>query len=518
MTELSSPSVTLLRPPRWQAFAEVLAIVVLFFLLGSGAAPEINEAHYLSKAKHFWNPQWCPNDAFLNTADAHYVFYLTGGLITRWTSLPVSAWLGRLAVWSLLAVAWRHLSWAIVPRWGMALLSAGLWVGLVNRCHISGEWIIGGIEAKGMAYALVLAGLAEICRSRWSRAWIFLGSAAAFHVLVGGWTVVTAFWSWIWQPRLDRPRWGSMLPSLLVGGILSLPGLLPALSLTWRSDATMAARACQIYVFERLPHHLLLSAFPRMFVVRHLLLLALFLALAWSLRSSRPYRRLAGCVGGAALLGIVGGLIELTGNCPLLRLYWFRATDVMVPIGVALGVILWIDRLIAQRPRTASWLLGTCLLLIGSHVVSVVAEAHQDPIPAADWQGHIASPQQLRDWQAVCGWIQDHVPVDACLLTPTDHQTFKWYAGRSEVVTWKDIPQDADGIVQWQTRRNDVQQLAKLAQFGSQESALQRLHELAQQYGFSYWLVRSNRPWPTTGLPLRYRNPSYAVYQLPCER
>lgn len=70
MTELSSPSVTLLRPPRWQAFAEVLAIVVLFFLLGSGAAPEINEAHYLSKAKHFWNPQWCPNDAFLNTADA----------------------------------------------------------------------------------------------------------------------------------------------------------------------------------------------------------------------------------------------------------------------------------------------------------------------------------------------------------------------------------------------------------------------------------------------------------------
>ncbi len=252
--------------------------------------------------------------------------------------------------------------------------------------------------------------------------------------------------------------------------------------------------------------------------MRHLLLVAFFLALAWSLRSSRAYQRLAGCVGGAVLLGIMGGLMELTGNCSLLRLYWFRATDVMVPIGVALGIVLWIDRLYTQRPRAASWLLGVSLLFVGSHVASVVAQAHYDPIPAADWQGHIASPQQLQDWQAACRWVQEHLPADACLLTPMDHQTFKWYAERSEVVTWKDIPQDAEGIVQWQTRRNDVQQLAGLAQFGSQAVFSQRLQKLGREYGFSYWLVRSRRPWPTAGLLLKHRNPSYAVYQLPREQ
>ena len=48
--------------------------------------------------------------------------------------------------------------------------------------------------------------------------------------------------------------------------------------------------------------------------------------------------------------------------------------------------------------------------------------------------------------------MRDNTPDDSLFLTPTKQQTFKWYAQRAEVVNWKDVPQDAAGILQWYER------------------------------------------------------------------
>ena len=31
--------------------------------------PDVNEQNYLGKAKHFWQPEWCEGDFFLETAE-----------------------------------------------------------------------------------------------------------------------------------------------------------------------------------------------------------------------------------------------------------------------------------------------------------------------------------------------------------------------------------------------------------------------------------------------------------------
>lgn len=518
MTETRCSSTHATRLPLWQTAVEVLAIVVLLFLLGGGPVPEVNEAHYLAKAKHFWNPAWCARDFFLNSADAHYLFYLTWGWPTRSFSLAATAWLGRLAAWLLLAVAWQRLSWSVVPRWGFALLSAGIWVVLLQRFHMSGEWIVGGIEAKVPAYGFVLLGLADVSLGRWSRAWIWFGAASAFHVLVGGWTVVLALFAWALQPRRERPELLRMGPALLIGGMLSLPGLLPALHLTTQSDNATTAAACSIYVFDRLRHHLLLSDFPAVYVARHLTLCAAFLWLAWSLRRNGRYGRLAGCVSGALVLAVIGALLQVLGNSSLLRFYWFRPTDVMVPLGVALGIIVWIVRLNAARPQVARGLLGVAIVLLCGHVVDLTAKAHREILSAADIQGQVDTDWRLSDWREACRWIEQHLPEDACVLTPWDHQTFKWYAGRSEVATWKDIPQDAAGIVQWQQRRENIAELMRLTVIGSPTQFRQRLRELSTCYGFEYWLVRSRPTLPSQGLRLEFKNRSYSIYHVPPAR
>ncbi len=71
---------------------EVLLIFAVFFLHAGWAAPDVNEAHYLSKAKHYWDPAWCRSDFFCGTADAHQFFYWTFGWLTRYLSLPAVAW------------------------------------------------------------------------------------------------------------------------------------------------------------------------------------------------------------------------------------------------------------------------------------------------------------------------------------------------------------------------------------------------------------------------------------------
>ena len=70
-------------------------LFLLFFVYTASDVPAVNEAHYLTKAKHYWNPQWCQRDLFLASADAHVVFYWSVGWLTRYFTLPQSAWIGR---------------------------------------------------------------------------------------------------------------------------------------------------------------------------------------------------------------------------------------------------------------------------------------------------------------------------------------------------------------------------------------------------------------------------------------
>src|SRR4051812_31894375 len=111
-TDASSPGPS----SRRRAAFEVAWIFLIFFLFAGSQPPDVGESHYLAKAKHYWQPAWCAGDLFLESQDAHGMFYWTLGWITRLCSLSATAWIGRVVSWLLLAWSWRRLSWAVVPR------------------------------------------------------------------------------------------------------------------------------------------------------------------------------------------------------------------------------------------------------------------------------------------------------------------------------------------------------------------------------------------------------------------
>ncbi len=402
-----------------------------------------------------------------------------------------------------------------MPAAWYAVLSAALMVVLNDRCQMAGEWIIGGVEAKGFAYVLVFFGLGSLVQGRFASAVLWLGAASAFHVIVGGWAVVAAALAWLVTP--DRPPFRKLVLPLAGGLVLASAGLLPALALTRSVDAETVAQANRIYVFERLYHHLVPQQFPTWFVVRHLVLVAVLVLLARVGPSDRPFRILRAFVAGAVGIAALGFAIALlTESRPdlsaaILRYYWFRLSDVMVPVGTSLLAVGLLSRRQLLRPRAHAAGLVAALALVGVSLGQTVWNRREHLVPPAD-----ARVGNLAAWREICIWIDDNTPPNSVFLTPRLAQTFRWYSNRAEVVSRKDIPQDARGIVEWWRRMNRIHATEpgsahpwrdSLAELGSE-----RLRELGREFGAQFVITSA---YPALNLervgPL---SPSFAIYRL----
>jgi hypothetical protein len=523
------------------ALLEAALIFGLFYVYAGTAVPDRNESHYLAKARHYWDPSWCPGDQFLESADAHLVFYWTFGWITLLFPLPAVAWIGRIGTWALLAITWQRLSYTLVPRRMASLLSAAMFVCLLHLCHMAGEWVIGGVEAKGFAFVLVFAALEAMVRGRWRWVWPLLGVATSFHVLVGGWALMAAGIAWLMAPG-ERPGLLRSLPWMAAGVLLALPGLVPALLLTVGAPSEIVREANDIYVFQRLPHHLvptIIFETTPSFAVRHVVLVVVWGGLFLAVARDPAQWQFARFVAGSVLIAVIGVSIALlTQDLPtiaaaLLRFYWFRMSDVMVPLGVAMLALAMWQQLSEWRPAVGRWTAIALAAVTAMVLAGIVNRERNDLRPKADRQSLPVSRYEpeltwaiYEDWRRACNWIEANTEPDARFLTPRMQQTFKWYASRGEVATWKDIPQDAQSIVEWWERFHELYpQFVDDDGYWNQGLAAHddaELCRLAHKYGAQYVVIdrtvsrrrpQFERVYPTDAAP----NGSYAVYRVPAE-
>ena len=414
------------------AVFEILLIFVVFVFYGAWPTPDVNEQYYVGKAIHFWNPSWLSADPFLTSPDSHWLFYATFGSLSFFFSQNVLVWVGRVLSWLLTACAWRRLSRALFPLDFVAVLTAAAFAFYLESFHLAGEWIIGGVEGKSLAFPFVFWGLACFLEGKFNRSWILLGIGSAFHPLVGGWAVLACLVAWaldahrryrlfLAERRNEegdaRRTLGKRLaarfsaffheltataPGLVVGGAISLLGVIPALKLDAGASAETIRESRRIYVFERLQHHLVASSLPWTFLTRFALmtLAVVFLATLGSfllkrIREEREFSEESGLVSrgvilddrfarlrafvfaaicfaliGAAFdwgrkylvaIGIIADPKDVAG---ILRYYWYRLSDWAVPFGLVffatrLGLESFAT-LLARSRRTTGWNPGVC--------------------------------------------------------------------------------------------------------------------------------------------------------------
>ncbi len=104
-------------------------------------------------------------------------------------------------------------------------------------------------------------------------------------------------------------------------------------------------------------------------------------------------------------------------------------------------------------------------------------------------------------WQDACRWIADsaNTPKTAKFWVPREGTTFKWHARRSDIGIWKDVPQDAVGIVDWQQRMYDLFYYRDENNDWREDRSFtihlwwktpEEIETLRQKYGFEYILYR----------------------------
>ncbi|MDR1291098.1 MAG: hypothetical protein LBK06_07855 [Planctomycetaceae bacterium] len=362
---------------------ETLVLFFIFCVFGGSPIPDVNEPYYIGKAIHFWNPDWVVCDTFLDTTDSHLTFYFLFGWLSFFLSPYWMAVLGRSLTWFLLAVAWRRLCFTILRVHWSSVPSGLAMAYFVSEFNMAGEWIIGGVEGKSFAFPFVLFGLAELVRGRWRRVWIYLGVASAFHVLVGGWSVIAVIIVHIFCRR--KPDYyaeavlkseklntqsqqrgtivqGRSLPPIpapvyfmILGGLIALSGVIPCLLLDYGTVGEVVSESHRIYVFERLSHHLVPYIFTWTRILRFLLLVTLWIfCCRFVPHGDGCQRRFDFFVWGTLIISLIGFILayvlraDESMSATVLRLYWFRMSDVAVPMGIAIGSMFRLLRLAGQ--------------------------------------------------------------------------------------------------------------------------------------------------------------------------
>jgi len=569
------------------AVGEISVLFALIMLLAGEPVPGVNESHYLPKAKHLFDSTFCAGDLFFQSHDAHGLAAGLAGALSLWLPLYAVAWVGRLLGWLCLAWAWRQLRLAINMNWIVGAAALCSWYFAIDYGNWAGEWAIGGFEGKSLAYPCVIVAFSQLFRGNWPRVWLWLGLAVAWHPLAGGWAGLSFGLAWLFLPDLLR-RARSQAGWLAAGTALGLIGVIPAAIGLNSPNQAGGLVASQIHVFYRLAHHQCPSLFAADRHVAGSISLALLIAttVAFVLRvrgraNRQPWTHSPIAwlltIGWIAVLFSLAGLAIDKGfsrshpilTSQLLRFYWFRWSDVMVPL--AWTLTFWklsessalcvslkngdkTPRISAKPKRSGAirgslstlpeqmvshgsstpnqhpskrsvfmQLLGGCtvLVLIGLHTQTNFTRqnpAGDDILLKAPATRKIETDRYV-DWLATCNWIAKNSPIDSLWFTPEHQQTFKWYAGRAEVVCWKDVPQDNASVRKWYERLVLCRPPRNAAGERTEWSSEQLL-TLARRYGFRWVLVdRGIQEKPLLDFEIMYpvtsQNKSFAVFRIP---
>jgi hypothetical protein len=121
--------------------------------------------------------------------------------------------------------------------------------------------------------------------------------------------------------------------------------------------------------------------------------------------------------------------------------------------------------------------------------------------------------QVYEDWLDVCFWTRSNTPSDALFLTPRFQQTFKWYAHRAELACWKDSPQDALGLIEWEKRLLEI--FPKSSDGYGIPMSDEHLREMRRRYKMDYVILDRRIQKQPPLLPLLHSNDTYAVFEFP---
>lgn len=506
----------------WAALLLTYGLVVLFSL-SRVPIPGVNEPHYLCKAKHLWQPEWCSKDLFLTSSNPHLIFYICFGWLTQFFSLDTTASISRLVGFMPLAVGWQFLATRLTGKACCGALGLSLFFVLQSAGNWSGEWLVGGIESKVIAYGFLFWAIAQAMECRLPSSAFLAGLAVSFHPVVGVWGCLATALGTLAFIGLKRPSFRDpALPTLgqwgwaiLLFSLAATPGIVTAGQAVFEGDSEQTRIASLLQVGHRLAHHLDPLKFPKE-AYRYMAALIL----GWLVLSPGTLSKDRGTwwllIVAASLLIALTGIAIGWGPRPLkelpgyewritaLKFYPFRLADLLVP--VALSFVAANRVVIAAQRFVPHNSLRGFLIVVLCGVLTLAGIG----IPGPDRNPSRMSPAKRKNWIAACQWVEQNSAETELVYSFDNQWGVKWFANRAEYVNYKDCPQDPASIIEWNQRRWLISRWKNKA-FADGRVSTEELENLAKQTKVSIFIC--DRMGPIDQEP-DYRNQDFRVYRM----
>lgn len=508
----------------------VMGFLSLKFLLDDNMGM-VNEADVLPLAKQYAYPTWIPGDWYLNQPPGYRLLFETlfGRLIVAWGFLATSL-VGRLLCYGLVASGLVLIGRRLGLSLPLLLLAVVLFL-YTNRNQglVAFEWLLGGLEAKSVAYGFVLLAIALMLMGMYRLMALMLGLATSFHVLVGGWAFLATL-GWLalrWSCKASVRNLWLLLGIYLLASAFAIKPVLEQLFTTLPPSSVTPS---YIYVFVRLPHHLNpLSWSSDWWIKPTIYLLVLVMSIKLLQRQQHSDRLSKQHTAQIELfeftliclvpfiLGLAVAPLDSKGR--LLQYYPFRLGDVMLPLNTYLIFACALQQTFTGRARQVLLLFCIVLLAVLCSIQSV--SFHKQFLALRQF------PQVDFEFKALCNWVRTQTLTDATVISPpVDFVDFTWLAERPTIAKFKLLPQTKTGILEWYDRLSDLsgdlspwstttgiknskREIKQALTTGYNHLTTVQVDGLMTKYRATYFMTRIEHQ---LDLPMAYHNSRYVIY------
>lgn len=502
----------------------LLIFSILLFLYFWDGFLTGNEAQTLANVYRFAHPSWLINDWFLSLDTIYRIpFNIFLFPLAKIFNLTLLAFFSRILLIALMSISLTCFFTTIKLSAGsIALFTL---VAFRMKGMIAGEDMLWHVEAKVLSYILVIAGITSLLKNRHRGMWMFLGGAAAFHPLVGGYSVIALLFSLPFYSREEKLSISKTVPFFTITG---WPGIGIIIYNLITSRGASGGMADLIYV-ARHPHHMIPTHFIRhvhksfppwmdyTILISNIVFCITVLVIAFIiLKDNSKEKKLLYFTAGSAVIFILGLIIYYTGQYHLLKYYPFRFPDVIVPFTAYILFLQGADKFFLLKHKAISVIIavlvtGSAGLLFIYQTLNII----NNPEP-------IVLQEESESGKELYSWIKNNTPEDAVFVIYPGIDNFNITADRAQFATFKHIPQSEKDVMEWYNRLKILNNgkdfyngriSFNLSGFNNNYYSLtdSQLTEIGEKYGLDYYVGLHER---TGDLPEVYNNGKWGVYTL----
>ena len=466
------------------------------------------------------------------------------GIVDQWIGKQSADYLFYGLIILALALLATGNKIGVGPSFALLLLACGLFLAADNPSQsiAANEWYVGGLEAKAVAYALVFSAIALLLHGKYLLMALLFGLATSFHVLAGGYPMLTASAYLLVRRRSQFTSWHypiAIVLVYLVGAAFAIPSVINQLI---KPNPPSELAPSFIYVFVRLPHHLNPAAWPSQWwinLISYLSILAISICLIKketlsSSDSSQLNSSASACFTLfeftlIALIPFGFGLLisPFDQQGAYLQYYPFRFGDMLLPFTTCLLFSCALQytcsqRSLLDRPLKRPLMFSLTALIVLFFSVRLVALK-------GEIKAILSFPESDPDKAELYQWASSYTDPAAKFMTlPSGTTDFTWITERPTIVDWKFLPQTKAGIVEWYSRISDetgdpqllsdinLENIPMASQVANQlinkykSLTTAQVKLLLKKYQVSYFITTSKK---MLQLPVVFSNSLYVVYR-----